>query len=483
MGTWQGKITGITESVPSNVHAPIEMDRINRYFGAIDLDDVAYGNSTPNINTLTTFYSNKLALKSDNSIKVLKWTAPSLAYDITINFPSSLVSADGSLKSVFDNVVNQFLQPQQFDKELKLKPITTPANDATYGSLFSDSADSNKLKFKKPDNSIISFPESLGGSNTHVQYNDNGVLGGESVFVYNKTTDELTVPGITINENFILNGVLSPSQITSDQNNYNPADLAKASIVLLNLDAMRTITGIVPPSDSTVLTLINTSNYKLKLPKESASSTSTNRFDFFRDVVVMPKMSLTIWYDTVSDRWKQLNSMRDIIVFYKDTTDITKVNVSTEQTIFSISIPANYLTDKTMIRFTVIGEYLNNSGSTSDFKCNLELNSNSVFRDQAGSVPSGVDRRAWTFRCELFPENGSSSLQYAIGNFQLSEATTALHGWGDMNDDEIQSSTSFSGGSTEAATSSMTLSFKTQHSVANANTSVTVKGILVELIP
>jgi len=47
---------------------------------------------------------------------------------------------------------------------------------------------------------------SASGSNTHVQYNDGGVLGGESSFTYNKATDKLTV------KNLHITGVLSRVQ-------------------------------------------------------------------------------------------------------------------------------------------------------------------------------------------------------------------------------------------------------------------------------
>lgn len=38
---------------------------------------------------------------------------------------------------------------------------------------------------------------SPGGSNTHVQFNDNGTFGGESGFVYNKTSDTVTITSIS----------------------------------------------------------------------------------------------------------------------------------------------------------------------------------------------------------------------------------------------------------------------------------------------
>ena len=49
-----------------------------------------------------------------------------------------------------------------------------------------------------------------GGSDTYVQYNDGGVLGGESTFTYNKTNNELTVSKVKTNN---ISGIVATDQM------------------------------------------------------------------------------------------------------------------------------------------------------------------------------------------------------------------------------------------------------------------------------
>jgi len=484
MGTWQGKVTGITESVPSNVHAPLEMDRINRYFKAENLDTAPYGNSTPFIDTITTFHSGKLALKSDSGVKSLKWTAPSLSYDITIEFPSSLVSADGTVKSVFDSTINIFTVAQKFDKEIKLKPITTPANDATYVSLYVDSADS-RLKYKKTDNAIVIVPSGVGGASGNIQYNDgsNG-LAAEAALTYDAANNELTVPGIDVQEDLKISAVLSPAQITGNQNNYNPTDLDKKTVIRLDVNAERIITGIVPTANNRILKLVNISSYKIYLSKEDAGSTAANRFDFIKDIVILPKNSVEIFYDPTASRWKLLASTTpQIHILDKTTVNTTVSNSLTETSIHSVTIPANYLNNNGIIRVTIYGEYLNNSGGNADFKLNIEYNAVSMWRDQAVAVGTSTSKRAVVFEFILAPDNNGASAQVVFGKAIMSDAGGALAGFGDWIDDEIMAVTSFGGNASETTTTDKTLNILVQHSVQNANISFTKKLALIEYIP
>ncbi len=50
-----------------------------------------------------------------------------------------------------------------------------------------------------------------GGSDTHVQFNDGGALGGESTFTYNKTNNELTVSKLKTNN---ISGIVATDQMT-----------------------------------------------------------------------------------------------------------------------------------------------------------------------------------------------------------------------------------------------------------------------------
>lgn len=74
-----------------------------------------------------------------------------------------------------------------------------------------------------------------------------------------------------------LTGAIAPSQITSDQNNYDPAGLSSASRVYLTSDAARDITGIAGQSDGRLLWLVNSGSFAITLKNVSGSSSSGNQ--------------------------------------------------------------------------------------------------------------------------------------------------------------------------------------------------------------
>jgi hypothetical protein len=85
---------------------------------------------------------------------------------------------------------------------------------------------------------------------------------------------------------------VSPAQITANQNDYSPTDLAIAEALFLDLDADRSITGFAHGgATNRELTLYNTSAFRLTLVNESASSTAGNRFIFGADDVLRPYQS------------------------------------------------------------------------------------------------------------------------------------------------------------------------------------------------
>lgn len=104
----------------------------------------------------------------------------------------------------------------------------------------------------------------------------------------------------------------TPSQITSDQNNYNPlggASETSPKYLRLSTDASRSITGLV----FTVATqggqehvIINVGTNDLVLVHESASSTAANRFtnSTAADITLTAGQSATLWYDSTTSRWR-----------------------------------------------------------------------------------------------------------------------------------------------------------------------------------
>lgn len=96
---------------------------------------------------------------------------------------------------------------------------------------------------------------------------------------------------------------VSPAQITANQNNYSPADMAIAEALFLDLDADRTITGFATGSTNRDITVYNTSAFRLTLANESASSTAGNRFHINSDITLRPYQGARLIYSATLSRW------------------------------------------------------------------------------------------------------------------------------------------------------------------------------------
>lgn len=106
--------------------------------------------------------------------------------------------------------------------------------------------------------------------------------------------------------------VLTPSQITSNQNNYSPTGMKHAQVLRISTDASRDITGIVPTTvtdstDGRILMLHNVGSFAAVLKDQSASSTAANRFDLGgNDISIGTKQSAVLRYDNTTSRWQMV---------------------------------------------------------------------------------------------------------------------------------------------------------------------------------
>jgi hypothetical protein len=108
---------------------------------------------------------------------------------------------------------------------------------------------------------------------------------------------------------FALLGDISPSQITSDQNNYNPTGLSTASTLRLTSDADWSITGLQGGADGRILILHNCNSDVLQtitLTNDDSASSAANRFELFTDLVLAGGQSVMLRYDATSSRWRAL---------------------------------------------------------------------------------------------------------------------------------------------------------------------------------
>ena len=101
----------------------------------------------------------------------------------------------------------------------------------------------------------------------------------------------------------VANVVVSPSQITSNQNDYSPGT---GDIVRLSSDAARDITGITAGSAGQVRVLTNVGSFAITLKHQSASSTAANRFlvPWAGDCIISADSSVMIVYDSTTARWR-----------------------------------------------------------------------------------------------------------------------------------------------------------------------------------
>lgn len=101
---------------------------------------------------------------------------------------------------------------------------------------------------------------------------------------------------------------ISPSQITSNQNDYNPTGFSTAAIVRVNSDAVnRQITGFATGAANREFTVVNVGTFDITLRSEGSGSSAANRITFDSNgtsFILAPTESVTLFYDTTSSRWR-----------------------------------------------------------------------------------------------------------------------------------------------------------------------------------
>lgn len=153
---------------------------------------------------------------------------------------------------------------------------------------------------------------------------------GVVVLQYDDTTDRWRAGA------FYGRAIVSPSQITSNQNDYTPAGLSTAGLLRLASDAARDLTGIAAPAqpaalDTCFLRVANVGSFNITLKDESSSSTAANRFALLADLVLRPEEAVTLLYD--ASRWRVLGQQapeigKGVDVTHSTTQSITNVTLT-----------------------------------------------------------------------------------------------------------------------------------------------------------
>lgn len=112
---------------------------------------------------------------------------------------------------------------------------------------------------------------------------------------------------------------ISPSQITSNQNNYSPTGWADADVVRLDFDANgRAITGFAAWTNGGIKRIVNISANYGYIPAGSASSSAANRVSGVCDHIIAPYGVIDLICDTTSNLIRVVyNSFNPLAPFFR----------------------------------------------------------------------------------------------------------------------------------------------------------------------
>lgn len=96
--------------------------------------------------------------------------------------------------------------------------------------------------------------------------------------------------------------ILTPAQITANQNDYYPTGAGYADVIRLSSDAARDVTGLAFVAAGKPVLLLNVGTQNIVLKDESTSSVAANRFALSADITMLPDQGALAWYDTTSSR-------------------------------------------------------------------------------------------------------------------------------------------------------------------------------------
>ena len=127
---------------------------------------------------------------------------------------------------------------------------------------------------------------------------------------------------------FALTADITPAQITVNQNDYDPTDLATAAVLRLDADAARDITGLAGGADGRILILHNVGAFTITLKDESASSTAGNRFAMTADFPMVTDACCILQYDSTSSRWRVAGGGGGGLLAVNNLSDVASASTS-----------------------------------------------------------------------------------------------------------------------------------------------------------
>lgn len=247
-----------------------------------------------------------------------------------------------------------------------------------------------------------------------------GLSFGENSLLVNATHTIINNPFVMDGSHFALDSDVTPSEITSNQNNYGPTDSDAVSVLRLSSDASRTITGLAPGGpvlNGRIIILNNIGSNDIILADQSASSSDVNRFALGANFTLLSNETVSLIYDETAERWRPLHPLPNpgtsgiyggsgtigtaaVATIAAGSTFTIDYNGGVNALSFGDSLGTAYLADKTFSQFVSVG-------ST---EAGISAGSNSLFIGPSAGTQINNDVRIY---------NGHLSLEASLTPSQI----------------------------------------------------------------
>lgn len=174
--------------------------------------------------------------------------------------------------------------------------------------------------------------------------------------------------------------------------------------------------------------------------------------------------------------------LNDLVgVYDRETSEVDIVNTAVGSALYSKSIGAGHMSTDRMLRCTIQGDYLNNSGVSQTLTLTVSLGATAAWQDLTTvAIPTDADRRPFRIVVEI-ANRASASVQNMTGTFWLG-AAVAGSGAGIGDIDAANNVIVFGGTAAEDTSVAKSLTISAAHGVANANLSIRKRYAMLELL-
>lgn len=165
-------------------------------------------------------------------------------------------------------------------------------------------------------------------------------------------------------------------------------------------------------------------------------------------------------------------------VLDRDVTVAELVSSAAATDLYTLTVPGGTLSTNRTIRVVALGDYLNNSGAGRTLTCNVVFGGNAIATFTSGSIAASADRRS--FRTEaIIAARNATNAQTGHGHHVLGTTNTGASGNAGTPEFNVYGSDN---SLAKDSTVNQTLSLRYTHSASDANLSLRIHTVHVEIL-